>query len=35
MGEAQYERDGGDLQAQGLYLDVTPWQYHVFQMTAG
>jgi len=33
-GEAQYERDGDDLQSQGLYLDLTPWQYHVFEMKA-
>jgi hypothetical protein len=34
LGDAQYERDGSDLQAQGLYLDVAPWQSHVFEMSA-
>jgi len=32
FGDAQYERDGSDMQSRGLYLDVTPWQYHVFEM---
>lgn len=32
MGKAQYERDGNDLQSRGLYLDMAPWQYHVFEM---
>jgi glycosidase len=35
LGNAQYERDGDDLQSQGLYLDVSPWQYHVFEMKRG
>jgi len=35
LGEAQYERDGSELQTRGLYLDVPPWQYHVFELTAG
>ena len=34
LGEAEYERDGNDLQARGLYLDVPPWQAHVFEMKA-
>jgi len=33
LGDARYERDGDDLQSRGLYLDVPPWQYHVFEMT--
>jgi hypothetical protein len=32
LGDAQYERDGNDLQSRGLYLDVPPWQYHVFEL---
>jgi hypothetical protein len=32
LGEAYYERNGSDMQSRGLYLDVTPWQYHVFEM---
>jgi hypothetical protein len=33
LGDAQYDRDGNDLQSRGLYLDVPPWQYHAFTMT--
>jgi hypothetical protein len=33
MGAATYDRDGNDLQASGLYLDVAAWQYHVFDMS--
>jgi hypothetical protein len=32
FGEARYDRDGNDLQSRGLYLDMAPWQYHVFEM---
>jgi hypothetical protein len=35
LSEACYERNGNDLQSRGLYLELTPWQYHVFEMTAG
>jgi hypothetical protein len=35
LGEAQYERNGEELASRGLYLDMTPWQYQVFEMTAG
>ncbi|HXI72855.1 MAG TPA: alpha-amylase family glycosyl hydrolase [Verrucomicrobiae bacterium] len=34
LGDAIYERDGGDLQSRGLYLDVAPWQCHVFKLKA-
>jgi uncharacterized protein YcgL (UPF0745 family) len=34
LGDACFERVGDDLQSQGLYLDVPPWQAHVFAMTA-
>jgi hypothetical protein len=34
MGPAAYERDGGDLAAQGLYLDLPAWSYHVFSVDA-
>jgi hypothetical protein len=27
--------EGNDLQARGLYLDVPPWQAHVFSLTRG
>lgn len=32
MGPAQYEREGDDLVARGLYLDMPAWGYHVFEM---
>jgi hypothetical protein len=31
-GDAVYERDGGELSGGGLYLDLGPWQYHVFEL---
>jgi hypothetical protein len=33
-GNATYEREGDELSVRGLYLDMDPWQYHVFQLTA-
>ena len=35
MGDASYDRDGSDLVSRGLYLDMPPWSYHVFEATAG
>jgi glycosidase len=35
FGDAQYQRDGNELQSQGLYVDVAPWQFHVFELAAG
>ena len=35
MGELAFNRDGRDLDARGLYLDMPPWGYHVFEVTAG
>ncbi|HSE03891.1 MAG TPA: alpha-amylase family glycosyl hydrolase [Methylomirabilota bacterium] len=35
MGPARYDRDGDDLVSRGLYLDLPPWGYHVFEVTAG
>ena len=32
IGGATYGRAGDDLQARGLYLDLPPWQYHVFDL---
>jgi hypothetical protein len=29
----RYERDGSDLARQGLYLDLSPWGHHVFDVT--
>ena len=34
MGAATYDRDGGDVLSRGLYLDLPPWGYHVFELTA-
>ena len=33
LGEARYDRNGDDLVARGLYLDVHPWQAAVFSLT--
>lgn len=33
LSDAQYDREGNDLQSRGLYLDVPPWHCHVFTMT--
>jgi hypothetical protein len=33
LGNVHYDRDGNDLEARGLYLDVPPWQAHVFSLT--
>ncbi len=33
LGDAQYDRDGNDLQSRGLYLDVPPWHCHMFTIT--
>ena len=33
VGDAQYDRDGNDLQSRGLYFYVPPWQNHIFTMT--
>jgi glycosidase len=32
LGDAVYDRDGSDLAARGLYLDMTPWGYHAFEL---
>ena len=34
MSAAVYDRDGEDLRGSGLYLDLPPWGYHVFEMTS-
>jgi hypothetical protein len=31
LSDAQYDRDGSDLESRGLYLDMAPWGYHVFK----
>jgi hypothetical protein len=35
MGAAAFDRDGLDLDSRGLYLDMPPWGYHVFEVTTG
>ena len=32
MSDASYDRDGTALSEAGLYLDLDPWQYHVFEL---
>jgi hypothetical protein len=32
LGPARYDRDGDDLAAHGLYVDMPPWGYHVFDI---
>jgi hypothetical protein len=34
MSPAAYDRDGQDLASHGLYLDVGPWGFHVFDLHA-
>ena len=34
LGAHAFDRDGHDLDARGLYLDMPPWGHHVFEMTA-
>jgi hypothetical protein len=33
MGPTSFDRDGDDLTSRGLYLDMRPWGYHVFEMS--
>ena len=33
MGASTFERDGRDLDAHGLYVDLPAWGYHVFELT--
>ena len=32
MSAANYQRDGAALISPGLYLELSPWQYHVFAL---
>jgi glycosidase len=34
MGPTSLDRDGNEVVSRGLYLDLPPWSYHVFEMTA-
>ena len=33
MSAVSYDREGDDLLARGLYLDVPEWGFHVFEVT--
>ena len=33
LGSAAFDRDGADLNARGLYLDLPPWAYHLFELS--
>jgi len=33
MGSAVYDREASDVASRGLYLDVEPWTFHVFDVT--
>jgi glycosidase len=35
LGSACYVREGSDLLQRGLYLDMQPWSYHVFDIETG
>jgi hypothetical protein len=32
MSDVRYERSGDDLAAAGLFVDMPPWGYHLFEM---
>jgi hypothetical protein len=32
LGTATYHRDGDSLQTQGLFLDLSKWKYHIFNI---
>jgi hypothetical protein len=34
LSPAQYERGGDELASRGLYLDMAPWAYHLFEIVA-
>jgi glycosidase len=34
LSAAQYEREGDELFSRGLYLDLTAWGYHLFEVVA-
>ena len=34
MGPEVYDRDGDELRSRGLYIDLPPWGYNVFEVTA-
>ena len=32
LNDMHYDRNGNDLESRGLYLDMAPWEYHVFKL---
>jgi hypothetical protein len=34
LGPDAYDRDGDEVLGRGLYLDLGPWGYHVFDVRA-
>jgi hypothetical protein len=32
VSNVMYDREGDELLSKGLYLDMGPWQYHVFRI---
>jgi hypothetical protein len=34
MSDASYDRAGSEIASKGLYLDLPPWGYHVFEVGA-
>jgi hypothetical protein len=35
MGSEVYDRDGSDLVAPGLFIDLGPWRYDIFRLESG
>ena len=34
LGEGRYDRDGGEMLDPGLFVDLPPWQFHLFAVEA-
>jgi hypothetical protein len=34
MGNELYDRDGSDVVDNGLYIDLGPWRFNVFELEA-
>ena len=35
LSDQAYDRNGSEMRDDGLYVDLAPWQYHLFQLRAG
>ena len=35
LSDDTYERSGSEMRDAGLYVDLAPWQYHLFELRAG